>query len=110
MHVLIVEDDPTIIRIHTMMLEHLGCAVVGASGFDDALDKCTSVDLVLTDVRLGGDRDGVALAEAIRALGTGVPIVAVTGAAPEREDVFDHVELKPVRLASFRGLVDRFST
>ncbi|MCO4745803.1 MAG: response regulator [Proteobacteria bacterium] len=110
MRVLIVDDDPTVLRIHSMMLEHLGCTVVGTADFDEALAKCSDVDLVLTDVRLGAGRDGVALAEAIRAVDGDVPIVGVTGAQPDRNDVFDHIELKPVRLAAFEGLVARFSS
>ena len=59
MKVFVVEDDVMILLSTEIMLEELGCQVVGtAMGLDEALSKCSFVecDVALLDVNIRGDR------------------------------------------------------
>jgi DNA-binding NtrC family response regulator len=81
--ILIVEDEPLIAFDNENMLGDAGYEVVATiDNFDEAIalidrDK---VDLILSDVRLQGDRTGLDLAKA--AANRGVPILFVTGHQP----------------------------
>ncbi|MFQ5600101.1 MAG: sigma 54-interacting transcriptional regulator [Candidatus Krumholzibacteriia bacterium] len=86
--ILIVEDE-TIVRLHLQrILTDLGCVVTGMAGTAaEALDSCAQdpPDLVLMDIRLPGDRDGIDLGGELRAR-YGVAVVFVTAYA-DRETV-----------------------
>jgi two-component SAPR family response regulator len=78
--ILVVEDEPLIAFDNENMIGDAGYEVVATiDNFDEAIalidrDK---VDLILSDVRLQGDRTGLDLAKA--AANRGVPILFVTG-------------------------------
>ena len=78
--ILVVEDEPLTAFDNETMLGDAGYEVVATiDNFDDAialLDR-GKVDLVLSDVRLQGERTGLDLAKA--AANRGVPILFVTG-------------------------------
>jgi CheY-like chemotaxis protein len=79
--VLIVEDEPLTALDFSLMIEDAGGRAVGtASSAADAaaLARSAVPDVILMDVRLMGDTDGVDAARAIRAF-SDVPIVFVTG-------------------------------
>jgi two-component system, LytTR family, response regulator LytT len=67
--ILIVEDEAIIGEDMRMMLEDLGYSVTGvALDFDEAIEHLenTRPDIVLSDIALGGAKDGIDLAKEIR--------------------------------------------
>ncbi|MDQ3145017.1 MAG: response regulator [Pseudomonadota bacterium] len=85
--ILIVEDEPLTAFDNETMLEEAGYEVVATHDrFADAvatLDRA-KVDLILSDVRLTGERTGIDLA--LVAKERGIPVLFATGKAPEDAD------------------------
>ena len=84
--ILVVEDDLIVARDIAQQLTRMGHQVVGsASRGDDALVLAleSEPNLVLMDIQLEGETDGIAAAERIRAR-LGVPIVYLTAFADSR--------------------------
>jgi len=79
--VLLVEDDPALNDLVSQMLQELGSEVTRANSAASALraigDK--PVDLVLSDMVMPGDMDGLDLARQLRKRDADVPIVLMTG-------------------------------
>lgn len=68
--VLIVEDEPIIAIDMTNMLIKMGYDVIGdAANFNDAIEILNEVkpDIILLDINLKGEKDGIDLAEEINA-------------------------------------------
>ena len=92
-HVLVVDDEPAVLRLLTRGLEHAGATVDSASSAGEALRKLvrTVPDLLLTDIRMPGE-DGYRLIEQVRALpperGGQTPAVAFTGFADANDHAF----------------------
>lgn len=81
---LIVEDEPLVAFDLEHALEQAGYTVVGTvDRYRDAMPLLDSeaIDLVLCDVRLTGERDGIALAREVR--GRGMQVLFVSGAQPD---------------------------
>ena len=79
--ILVVEDDPTTARLIELLLTALGYSVLAV--VDRGEDAITAVprlspDLVLMDVSLAGEIDGIEAAGAIVAAGHAVPVVFLT--------------------------------
>jgi CheY-like chemotaxis protein len=77
--VLIVEDEGMVAMLMEILLEHLGCTVVGsAARLDDALAKSQALefDLAVLDVNLAGTLS-YPLAKALR--GRDIPFIFTTG-------------------------------
>jgi len=82
--ILIVEDEPLTAFDNETMLEEAGYEVVATHDrFAEAIVtmKREQVDLILSDVRLTGERTGVDVARAAKDLG--IPVLFSTGQAPE---------------------------
>ena len=82
--ILIVEDEPLLAFDNEVMLGDLGYEVVATlDRYADAIETLDreQVDLILCDVRLTGDRSGIDLAKVARQ--RGIPVLFVTGAAPD---------------------------
>jgi DNA-binding response OmpR family regulator len=81
--ILIVEDEPLTAFDNEILIGDAGYEVVATlDRFSDAvatLDK-EQVDLILSDVRLTGERTGIDLAREARS--RGIPVLFVTGGAP----------------------------
>ena len=78
--ILIVEDEPLIAFDNETMLAALGYEVVATlDNFYNAIEhlEIAQIDLILTDLRLAGERSGLDLARAAK--GKGVPILFATG-------------------------------
>ncbi|MCQ1536172.1 response regulator [Methanosarcina sp. KYL-1] len=78
--ILIVEDEHIVAMGIKRMLKNLGYTVTGiASSGDDAISKAESTfpDLVMMDIMLKGDMDGVEAAKEIRAR-FNIPVVYLT--------------------------------
>jgi two-component system, cell cycle response regulator CpdR len=55
--VLVVDDDPLVLKVTATMLQDLGCEVVTATGANEALDKlCTDrrIEVLNTDINMPG--------------------------------------------------------
>jgi PAS domain S-box-containing protein len=101
--VLVVEDEALIALDLEVRLERLGYRVVGTADEADAACELAlreEPDVVLMDIRLRGERDGIDAAEMLRAH-SGVPVVFLTShaddatiAATERASPYGYV-LKP---------------
>ena len=83
-HVLVVEDDPSVLDITSFMLELEGYDVLTAMNANEALTLLADhpeVDLVLTDVNMPGDMDGIDLVCELQRQGSAVRCVVVSGDA-----------------------------
>ena len=101
--VLVVDDNPEVAEVSASMLEQLGYDVHRASDAEGALAAIDrhAFDLVVTDIVMPGNMDGVALARAARARRPDLPVLLVTGyseAAAEAGADFP-VMRKPFQLA-----------
>jgi CheY-like chemotaxis protein len=82
--IVVVEDDSVQLLWLTMLLEDWGARVVGESSLAaaEAAVRATGdgFDLVMSDLRLGGESDGVAAIDRIRlAVGKPIPGLLLTG-------------------------------
>jgi two-component system, NtrC family, response regulator GlrR len=84
--VLLVDDDPGLLRLLTLRLEAEGFDVISAESGQAALSvlDVNRVDLVISDLRLG-DMDGLQLFDQMRTRFTGIPVIIITaqGSIPE---------------------------
>jgi len=79
--VLVVEDDIILAMIDKLYLQKIGCEVVGmVTNATDAVKAVheQSPDLILMDIRIDGDRDGIMAMEEIR-LFSQVPVIYFSG-------------------------------
>ena len=81
--VLIVEDDELVLESYLRLVRLWGAEVSGCGTAREALEVVkngTIIDAVITDYRLGGELDGLALLELVRqVLGRSVPAIIATG-------------------------------
>jgi CheY-like chemotaxis protein len=80
--VLLVEDNEHLRRMIARSLGVLGCKVAQAANAEDALRQIEggqACDLLLSDLRMPGDVDGVALADRVVALRPGTRVLLQTG-------------------------------
>jgi CheY-like chemotaxis protein len=81
-HVLVVDDEPTIVGFMTALLENLGCTVTGVTCATEAWqlfqDDPHGIDMVITDQTMP-DMTGMELAGAMLARRPDLPIVLSTG-------------------------------
>ena len=81
--ILVVEDEPLVAFDNEHLLTEAGYEIVGTvESFEEAakLIAAESIDLVLTDIKLSGEGDGMDVARAAAA--RGVPVLFVTGNFP----------------------------
>jgi two-component system response regulator GlrR len=88
-HILLVDDDPDLLRLLTMRLTAAGYHVTEAASAEAAQVQLAfgRPSLVITDVRLPG-RDGLALFDDIRSQYAGLPVILLTahGTIPDAVD------------------------
>jgi DNA-binding NtrC family response regulator len=79
--VLVVEDEPAVRNTLRRQLESVGHRVIVAESAEEALRAIEKgeIDVVLTDVVLGGTMDGIDLANAARSARPGFPVVFISG-------------------------------
>ncbi len=96
--ILVVEDEGLIANDIASRLEALGHQVVGtASTAEEAIEKAAEAEIVLMDIRLDGERDGIEAATAIRER-YHIPVVFLTANA-------DRVTLDRAKLAEPFGYI-----
>ncbi|RZK99584.1 MAG: response regulator [Rubrivivax sp.] len=78
-HVLLVDDDPDILKLLSMRLSAAGYRVTAVESAEEALSQLAveRPQLVLSDVQLPG-KDGLALFDAIRAKHPSLPVILLT--------------------------------
>jgi signal transduction histidine kinase/ActR/RegA family two-component response regulator len=112
--ILVVDDDPMVRESLATILKSWGAMVATSSGqpsLPKQLGDADRPDLILCDLRLGQDVDGVQMLAAIRAeLGSDLPAVLITGDTDPERTAFamssgDPVLHKPVRPAQLRALI-----
>lgn len=84
--ILVIEDDPAVRELVTLVLGSLGYSVLEASGAEQAmpiLESDQRIDLLFSDIVLGKDINGVELASKARALRPDVRILLMSGYAPD---------------------------
>jgi signal transduction histidine kinase len=94
--ILLVEDDPGVREYAVDVLEELGYKIVAAEDGETALAKLENtkrIDLVFTDVVLGGTMNGRQLADAIKLVKPRLPILFTTGYT--RNAIIHHGRLDP---------------
>lgn len=90
LHILVIDDEPTVLTSLRVMLEAWGHRVTAVGGPEAAHATATSgsspPDLIVADYRLGGDRTGTeVIADLHQAYRLAIPGVVLTGdTAPER--------------------------
>jgi CheY-like chemotaxis protein len=103
--ILIVEDEPLTAFDNETMLEELGYTVVATHDrVKDALATLEreQVDLILSDVKLAGDRSGIDLARIARE--KNVPVLFATGLVPdEAVELAVGCLMKPYNLRTLKG-------
>jgi CheY-like chemotaxis protein len=85
-NILLTEDDPSVGGIVEVMLADLGHRVVRAANADEAmriLQSNTPLDVLVSDVVMPGDMNGVALAKRAEQLRPGIRILLSSGYAGE---------------------------
>jgi len=91
LHVLLVEDNSEVAAALAPMLESMGCRVTlfdRALTARDWLVACKKLpDVVLTDVVMPGDMDGVGLAREVRERWPALHVVVMTGYAEQLESI-----------------------
>src|SRR5690242_7928436 len=84
--ILVVDDDPTLLRVVSLRLEKEGYAVTAVDSAEKALVQAAvaAPDLVLTDLKMGG-MDGIALFDALSLKLPGLPVIIMTahGTVPD---------------------------
>lgn len=110
MKVLVVDDDFAVADVIAGMLEDLGCDVEVRDGVQPALDWLTSgsrPNLIISDLRMPGGRDGIDLAKEVRRFHPNLPIVLVSGYRDHPTDKLSlPVLLKPVSQAALAEWVE----
>jgi CheY-like chemotaxis protein len=106
--ILIVEDEPLTAFDNENLIGEAGYEVVATlDRFGDAIETLDreQVDLILCDVRLTGERSGIDLA--IEARARGIPVLFVTGAAPDNShELVVGVLLKPYSHRTMRSALE----
>ena len=107
--ILVVEDEPLVAFDNESTLGDLGYDVVATvDSFEDAIEliEREQIDLILSDLRLQGDRTGLDLARAAKK--RGVPVLFATGhhLPDEAADLAIGVLTKPYSERTLRGALE----
>ncbi|MFZ4551457.1 MAG: PAS-domain containing protein [Aquabacterium sp.] len=89
---LLVEDDPDVRRVARRNLLNLGYAVIEAANGQEALDilgQMSDINLLLTDIVMPGEVDGVALAHLARLHHPHMKVLLMSGYAPDVDALAD---------------------
>ena len=109
--VLVVEDNPEVMEVTLAMLTQLGYRVHPASDAAAALEAVASrkFDLVVSDMVMPGNMDGIGLAHRLRERKPELPVLLVTGYSHEAGQAAAEftVMRKPFHLAELSRTVER---
>jgi len=80
--ILLVEDDESVRRLTVRRLEHIGHTVLQASNTREALELWqgnSAFDMLITDLVMPGEIDGLSLAKRVRAAYPNMPVILSSG-------------------------------
>ncbi|HSY17806.1 MAG TPA: response regulator, partial [Candidatus Acidoferrales bacterium] len=81
-HILVVDDEPALVRVTMKHLQNLGYQVTGVNSAAEALQALHGqperVDLVITDLTMP-DMNGIGLARALHELRPNLPVILASG-------------------------------
>jgi CheY-like chemotaxis protein len=108
-HILIIDDDPSILLLFSQFLESAGYSVASAPDGTEGLRsvKAEKPDLIITDIMMP-EMDGLELLMEIKRNHPGIPVIAISGGMKIRPISFlpqakklgaRHIFQKPVALA-----------
>jgi two-component system cell cycle sensor histidine kinase/response regulator CckA len=115
--VLLVDDEPMLLKLGSTMLSRLNFEVTTATGGNEALEKIETMgenlDLMITDMQMP-DLTGVQLSEIVREKYPNIKIAILTGLGGENNSILaksslEDVEIigKPFRFADIENLVSQ---
>ncbi|WP_282348415.1 response regulator [Pseudomonas sp. PS01301] len=109
--VLLVEDDEIVRPLIAEAISLLGLEVVECSNADEGLEALENIRVVLvvTDVRMPGSMDGLALAKLIWSRWAGLPVIIMSGDASLPAGMLPADALflrKPCTLAALHGAIE----
>jgi CheY-like chemotaxis protein len=110
-HILLVDDEVTVLKMVFLSLSHYGYHVEAATSGAEALAKVTGgdFDLVITDLRMPG-MSGDQLAAHIRERYPTIPVLLLTGNPPDKQPAaVDMVLGKPISIDHLRQAVDQLT-
>ena len=102
-HILVVDDDPDILRLNTELLRQCGYQVDAAADGTAAWAAIqeTKFDLMVTDHRMPG-MTGIGLLKKLRAARMKLPVIMVTGHYPQLEfDQNPHLQIEACLLKPY---------
>lgn len=85
---LLVEDNDAVAQATRQVLESMGCSVLRVDSGQaalDSIDNDVAFDLVLSDIEMPGEIDGITLATALTNRNPPLPVVLMTGYAVRLE-------------------------
>lgn len=105
---LIVDDEPAILRLVSIVLQDLGCETVAAPNAEAALEvlRDVSPDLMISDVRLPG-ADGVELTRTVKANDnfSSMPVLLMSAYGEPRGHAGDDFIAKPFDIDTLTDFV-----
>jgi CheY-like chemotaxis protein len=110
--VLLLVEDEVLIRLSIAEpLRDEGYTVLEASNASEAIDLVSTghpLDLAITDVRMPGAVDGVALSYALKEIHPALPIILISGdMSPDRDHRGDGFLRKPFQLSELTKLITK---
>jgi len=113
--ILVVEDEVLVRIMVTEELRAQGYTVIEATNASEAISVLQSsmrIDLVLTDIRMPGDLDGLGLARMMRREHPLVKVVMASGHKPDTEEneIVDGFFFKPYDLPKLVGHINSLLT
>lgn len=89
--VLVIDDEESVVELLVAAFEEAGFAVATASdaiGAHVVLDDSGPIDLIVTDIRMSGQVDGVTFAQLIAQRHPDIPIIIMSGVSePDDRDL-----------------------
>jgi CheY-like chemotaxis protein len=109
--VLLVEDHVDTLVMYEEVLTNFGAVVTTSTSARDAAEHLTTVDVIVTDIAMPADEDGIWLLEAAQRTRPSLPVIGISGYTREQlpriaKAQFDVLLLKP---ADPWGLVDEIA-
>ena len=91
--VLIIDDDPSHLRIYGWIVQHAGFeSLTTLATVGDLVLPCAQVDLMLLDYHLAGNIKATSVAKLVRERYPGAPILVLSDAMMMPDDIGPHVD------------------
>lgn len=106
---LIVDDEPAIRAYISVLLRHKGIVSLEAEDAVEALRILRlggQIDLLITDIQMPGDMDGIDLAYSVRNSFSSLPVILMSGAVEKAPNGFTFVS-KPFQADQILNAIDK---